>query len=573
VGYVCFDSGTPAGRVISCAVDTFMAPRFYSNTTASSIAAVILVQTAAVVTLFGISSAAQIGDARLWVLLAMTDVALVFVWDLMGSRRALVSAGPHEHEVNLALESGKAVGWDWDVKSGRDVWFGNLKTLFGLSADKYTGHVEDFRRRVHPDDRELVWRAVADARDNHKDYRATFRIAWPDGTIRRAAATGKFDYGADGEPVRMRGIAADVTELPRAEDRTAAAVLESEERFRLLADAAPVMIWTSGTDALCDYFNRRWLEFTGRAIEAELGNGWTDLVHPEDHSRSVEAYFRAFEKREPFKIDYRLRRHDGEYRWILDTGTPRFSQGDGSFVGYVGSAFDITQHKVAEQALSGLSHRLMDVNETERSWIAQELHDDVAQRMALVTIELDRLAQDLPAGAVEVRDRLRELGDRTIGLEKDVQVLTRRLQSAKLELLGIVVAAAALSRDLATQHGVDIDFSHDGIPAGVPRRVSLALYRILQEALGNALAHSQARQFWVTLRGRAGEIQLEVVDGGIGFDRDAALKHGVGLIGMRERIGRLNGEMIIESKPGCGTRIVARVGFVPAGAGPQEPAT
>jgi PAS domain-containing protein len=113
--------------------------------------------------------------------------------------------------LRLALEAGKAVGWDWDVRSGRDVWFGDLQTMFGIPGDRYEGFVEDFRRRVHPEDRELVWRAVADARQNRTVYRANFRLVWPDGTVRWAAACGQFYYATNGEAVRMLGIAADIT--------------------------------------------------------------------------------------------------------------------------------------------------------------------------------------------------------------------------------------------------------------------------------------------------------------------------------------------------------------------------
>ena len=114
------------------------------------------------------------------------------------------------------------------------------------------------------------------------------------------------------------------------------AMRESEERFRLIASAAPVMIWMSGVDKLCIYFNQPWLEFIGRSLEAEMGNGWAEGVHPEDLGQCLETYTRAFDRREPFRMEYRLRRHDGDYRWILDHGVPRFSP-DGSFAGHIGS--------------------------------------------------------------------------------------------------------------------------------------------------------------------------------------------------------------------------------------------
>jgi PAS domain S-box-containing protein len=118
---------------------------------------------------------------------------------------------------------------------------------------------------------------------------------------------------------------------------------ESEERFRTMADAAPVMIWASGTDKLCAFVNKRWLEFTGRRVEKELGNGWTSGIHPDDLERAYATYCSAFDERRNFRMEYQLRRADGEYRWVLDTGVPRFS--GGVFSGYVGSAIDITDLK------------------------------------------------------------------------------------------------------------------------------------------------------------------------------------------------------------------------------------
>ena len=125
---------------------------------------------------------------------------------------------------------------------------------------------------------------------------------------------------------------------------------ESEQRFRLLADNAPVMIWTSGIDKLCTYFNAPWLAFTGRTMEQELGDGWVEGVHPADKERCLAVYASAFDARAPFSMDYRLRRCDGQYRWILDNGIPFYAP-DGTFTGYIGSCIDITERRRLEQQL------------------------------------------------------------------------------------------------------------------------------------------------------------------------------------------------------------------------------
>ena len=235
-------------------------------------------------------------------------------------------------------------------------------------------------------------------------------------------------------------------------------VQESERRFRLVANTAPVMIWMSGPDKLCNYFNQPWLDFTGRSLEAELGNGWSEGVHPDDLKDCLGTYTLAFDLRESFRMEYRLRRHDGEYRWVLAMGVPRLSL-DGSFAGYIGSCLDITDHKLAEEALADVGRRLIEAHEEERTWIARELHDDINQRIALLSVNLEQWAQHPPSSVVEVSNHIGNVRQHLTDLAKDIQALSHRLHSSKLEYLGIVVAAKGFCRELSEQRQVEIDFS------------------------------------------------------------------------------------------------------------------
>ncbi|MFB2969409.1 PAS domain S-box protein [Aerosakkonema sp. BLCC-F183] len=140
---------------------------------------------------------------------------------------------------------------------------------------------------------------------------------------------------------------------------------ESENRFRLMADTAPVMIWTSGADKLCNYFNQVWLEFTGRHVEQEQGYGWWEGVYPKDRQQCLDTYVKAFDARQKFEMEYRLRRADGKYRWILNTGVPRYYP-DGSFAGYIGSAIDITDRKLSEAALKS-ANEVLEIKVKERT--------------------------------------------------------------------------------------------------------------------------------------------------------------------------------------------------------------
>src|SRR5206468_10074362 len=154
---------------------------------------------------------------------------------------------------------------------------------------------------------------------------------------------------------------------------------------------------------------------------------------------------------------------DGEFRWLLDTGVSR-SNPNGPFDGYIGSCIDVTESKQAEEALAGVGRRLIEAHEEERTWIARELHDDVSQRIALLTIDLERFDKQESNSEVEFHDRIGHVRERLIEMAKDIQALSHRLHSSKLEYLGIVGAARSFCLELSEQQKVEIDFRHSNIP-------------------------------------------------------------------------------------------------------------
>ena len=351
--------------------------------------------------------------------------------------------------------------------------------------------------------------------------------------------------------------AADLIERTRAED----AVRESEERFRLIANTAPVIIWMSDVDKGVTYVNQTWLDLTGQRVEDVIGDGWTEWIHPDDIVQNWEIYSRAFERRETFQIDFRLRRRDGEYRWIVSTGVPRYHV-DGSFAGYIGSAIDVTERRLAEDALATINQRLIDAQDEERAHIARELHDDVVQRLSVLSIQLHALLHPRTP-QTNARHEMEKAAAEVVRLAKDVQTLSRRLHPAHLESLNIDDAATMLCRELSSQHGLTIECHVEPLPTGLPRRVTACLYRVLQEALQNAIKHSGARTVDVALRAGVDEIELTVRDTGSGFDVATPPHHGLGLTSMKERVKAVRGRLAIESHQPYGTTIHAYVPVLP----------
>ncbi|MEG5037763.1 MULTISPECIES: PAS domain S-box protein [unclassified Microcoleus] len=189
------------------------------------------------------------------------------------------------------------------------------------------------------------------------------QIPYKNGVTRYVNATYVPRFNSQGKVEGFVALVNDITARKQAE----ATLRESEERFRLMADAAPVLIWMAGTDKLCYYFNLPWLNFTGRTIEQERDNGWTQGVHPDDLDRCLHTYVTAFDARQPFKMEYRLKRFDGIYRWIMDEAVPRYGW-EGEFLGYIGSCVDIEDHKQAEESLRQSESRLRLIFESAKDY-------------------------------------------------------------------------------------------------------------------------------------------------------------------------------------------------------------
>jgi signal transduction histidine kinase len=265
----------------------------------------------------------------------------------------------------------------------------------------------------------------------------------------------------------------------------------------------------------------------------------------------------ALRKHEPFSKEYRLRRNDGTYRWMFDVASPRMN-GDESFAGFIGSAIDITDQKLAQEALENVSGRLIEAQEKERSRIARELHDDICQRLALLSMELEQANRN--GAPPSTKKHLAEIRQHCTEITSDIQSLSHELHSSRLEYLGIVAAIKGFCTEFAKQHDVTIDFRDENVPNQLPKDISLCLFRVAQEALQNAVKHSGTRRFSVDVRGTGDEVKLVVSDAGAGFNVEEAKRNrGLGLVSMQERIHLVHGHFNVESRPGRETKVVAVV--------------
>ncbi len=295
------------------------------------------------------------------------------------SRRLAVLAKSEQKRLEEVVSDLPGIVWEGRTDPSTGQW---SATFINEYAEKMTGYtVEEWlsipglgQKIVHEDDREKVARETEAVFAGAEPARIQFRWIAKDGHIIWAEAHVAPLLDETGATIGIRGVTLDITEQHAAEE----ARRQSDERFRNMADIAPVMIWISDEHRKGTYFNKQWLDFTGRTFEQELGDGWTEGIHPEDYNRTLEICSKSVNDRKSFEMEFRIRRSDGEYRWIYDTGTPLFSP-DQKFLGYIGSAIDITERKESEVKLHQAHEELQQLKnqlEAENVYLQQELQLD-----------------------------------------------------------------------------------------------------------------------------------------------------------------------------------------------------
>jgi PAS domain S-box-containing protein len=317
--------------------------------------------------------------------------------------------------------------------------------------------------------------------------------------------------------------------------------------------ASPVMIWISDPDGLITWLNRAWLEFTGRTLAQEAGNGWIENVRPEDLRSYMNISRDAFTRRASYQAEFRLRRYDGDVRRILVSALPRFNP-DHSFAGYVGAAIDITEKRQAEAVLSQATQKLIRDQEHERTSLAKELLTHTEQ-LTMLSLNMDRFDEPLSPSVAELKQKIERAKQQVEDLIFEIQALSHRLHSSKLEYLGLEATAAAYCDEFSEQKGPKIDFSSHGVPEKVSQDISLCLLRVLQEVLQSASTDNSTMGLHVSLEGTEHELGLTVTTAVADFGPE----HAICVALLKERLKIVHGEFSIKAQSGGGMVIRAQV--------------
>lgn len=342
-----------------------------------------------------------------------------------------------------------------------------------------------------------------------------------------------------------------VSEVAAESARSANIHEESDRMFRSMADSAPVLLWLADTQGRRFYFNRRWLQATGRPLNEQVGEGWFESVHPDDVSQCRHRYATAVKSCDRFEAEYRLITTGGEYRWVQDFGVPRLGP-EGENLGFIGSCVDRTERRRVEQALHQLSGRLLELQDDERRRISRELHDTTAQNLAVLSMNLCVLKDATKLLGPKPREAVAESLSLTERCSQEIRTLSYLLHPPLLDELGLVSALRAYSIGFTQRTGIQIDLKIEDI-GRLPGEIETTLFRIVQEALTNVHRHSGSPKAEIRVVRDPKEVRLHISDEGKGVPPESldliseGANIGVGVAGMRERAIQLGGQLKIAS--------------------------
>ncbi len=388
--------------------------------------------------------------------------------------------------------------------------------------------------------------------------------------------------------------AADILDAAKAQKD----LKESEERFRTMADHAPGMVWMTDAEGSCTYLSRSWYEFTGQDPEKSLGQGWMDVLHPEDLLKVKvvfqEAHMSSPSKREPFQLECRVQDKHGFYHWTINAAAPWIGY-DGRFLGYIGSILDITDRKAVEETirrmnnaleervrertiqlenqsnrLRTLADQLVTTEQRERKRIASILHDHLQQILVASQFQLAELARRVSKNQI---GHLMECVDKTkdflLEAIRSARSLSAELRPPVLYEGGLIDALRWLAGKFQKEHGLTVDLDVEEIPHPLTDTLKIMVFESVKEVLFNIVKHAKTKHASFSLQYVGQNLHMIIEDRGVGFDlaklEQAANQYegGLGLFSLRERFKLWNGKFYIVSVLGEGTRIEITVPIFP----------
>ena len=473
-----------------------------------------------------------------------------------------------EERLRLAQQAGGIGTFERNIRTGVVTWTPEMESLYGLPPGGFGQTHTAFEDLIHPDDRARVRVLVESALKTGQQARGEWRVLWPDGSIHWIAGRWQVFMNESGEPFRVVGVNIDVTarkwteeallEVNRNLEAQAVLLQSREELLKIFVKSVPAGVAMLDREMRYIQVSDRFCADYSITSSQVLGRSHYEFF-PDIPQRWKEMHRRALQGETLRSDEDRWDREDGTTAWVRWEIRPWKTPG-GNIGGILIFAEDITHYKQMEEAISGVSRRLIEAQERERARIARDLHDDICQQLALVSIELEQVQGKLPDSVSEPRSKVEEVRNRIVDIATDVQMMSHELHSAKLSYLGIAVAMKGFCREFGEHYKVEIEFESRDIPRQLPPDVSLCLFRVLQEALHNAAKHSGVKHFDVQLWGTSGDVHLTISDLGSGFDTEAAMRgQGLGITSMQERLKLVKGDLTITSQPQRGTTIHARV--------------
>jgi len=340
------------------------------------------------------------------------------------------------------------------------------------------------------------------------------------------------------------------------------ALRKSEERLGQLLETTKILVWEAEPSTWrFTYVSKQAVEMLGYPIAQWYKPDFlSSHIHRSDEQRALSFCQKPPHPADHHELTFRMLARDGRVVWLQNVISVKHENGKPTRMG--GFMIDISERKRAEEALQEISGRLIAAQEEERSRVARELHDDLSQKMALMSFELEQLSQETQK-TVSLRPRFRKLQKQAIEISASIHQLAYKLHPSKLDHLGLAAAVKGLCKQPSERRNLRIEFKQNGFPATLSKEVTLCAYRVVQEALRNCVKHSGAQSVQVVLDKTDDVLQLSISDDGCGFDmKSDALKKGLGFVSMKERLHLVGGEIEITSRPLRGTCISVSIPLV-----------